>query len=219
MPRMARLVIPGYPHHITQRGSRRQQTFFEHADFRAYINLLATRKEEIGVEIWAYCLMPNHIHLIAVPSHESSLAKLLRTVHRQYSLQTNAAHDWRGHLWQERFHSFVMDEPYLFAALRYVELNPVRAGLCMEAGDWPWSSARAHLFNESDRLVSPAPVCQHIHNWHEFLAENDAPDLVDTIRRHTRTGRPTGEPQFIEKLESLTGKRLKVKRPGPKSRN
>lgn len=105
MPRMARLVIPGYPHHITQRGCRRQQTFFEPADYRAYMDLVASRKTDAGVDIWGYCLMPNHVHLIAVPLHESSLAKLFRTVHRKYSLQVNAAHDWRGHLWQERFDS------------------------------------------------------------------------------------------------------------------
>jgi putative transposase len=219
MPRMARIVVPDYPHHVTQRGCRRQQTFFDQGDYRTYIDLLATRKTEVGVEIWAYCLMPNHVHLIAVPSDESSLAKLFRTVHRQYSLQVNAAHDWRGHLWQERFHSFVMDEPHLFAALRYVEMNPVRAGLCNSAGDWPWSSARAHLYNKSDKLVSPAPIGQHIHNWRDFLAQNESPDVVASLRGHTQSGRPAGTQRFIERLETLTGRRLKVQRPGPKSHN
>jgi putative transposase len=212
-------VVPGFPHHITQRGGRRQQTFFDRADYRAYIDLLAARKADVGVDIWAYCLMPNHVHLIAVPNHEDSFGNLFRTVHRQYALQTNAVHDWRGHLWQERFHSFVMDEPHLLAALRYVELNPVRAGLCTNAGDWPWSSARAHLYFLSDKLVSPSPACRQIGDWQEFLAQHDAPDVVDQLRAHTRTGRPAGEEHFIEKLESITGKRLKAQRPGPKSHN
>ncbi len=218
MPRMARLVVPGYPHHITQRGCRRQQTFFEPADYRAYLDLMANRKADAGVDIWGYCLMPNHVHLIAVPEHKSSLAMLFRTVHRKYSLQVNAAHDWRGHLWQERFYSCVMDEPHLLATFRYVELNPVRAGLCDKAGDWSWSSARAHLFNESDYLVSRTSVTDQIHDWHAFLAEHDAPNIIEAIRAHTRTGRPAGEPHFIENLERLTGKQLRVRRPSSKMR-
>lgn len=219
MPRMARLVVPGYPHHVTQRGCRRQLTFFDDSDYQAYIALLASLKRHSGVEFLAYCLMPNHAHLVVVPSHEHSLARLFRTVHRRFALRVNAAHDWRGHLWQERFYSCVMDERHTLAAIRYVELNPVRAGLCAKAADWRWSSARAHLYRQSDALVSLAPVCEQIHDWDAYLAEHNAPEFDDRIRLHTRTGRPAGVDAFVEALEIVTGRRLKVQKSGPKSRN
>lgn len=131
MPRIARLVVPNHPHHITQRGNRRQRTFFDDSDYRACANLIAKIKAAAGVDVWAYCLMPNHLHIVAVPEHEDSLAKMLRVAHRRHALRVNAAHGWHGHFWQERFHSFVMDETHLLAAVRYVELNPVRAGLAL----------------------------------------------------------------------------------------
>jgi putative transposase len=207
MPRLARLVVPGYPHHITQRGSRRQQTFFDSADYRAYRDLMIRFKEEAGVEIWAYCLMPNHVHLVAVPQQAQSLARLLRIAHHRYARRVNAARGWSGHLWQERFHSFVMDEPHLLAAVRYVELNPVRAGLCAGPGDWPWSSAPARLYGKPDRLLTPAPMRQRISDWNQYLAEATPEDMPRTITKNTRTGRPAGRPQFVEKLEQLTGRR------------
>ena len=143
MARLARLVIPGLPHHITQRGNRRQQTFFCDEDYAAYVELMADWCKERGVEIWAYCLMPNHVHLIAVPKSEDGLRRAIGKAHRRYTRRINFREKWRGCLWQGRFASFVMDEPYLLAATRYVELNPVRAGLTTDAADWPWSSAKA----------------------------------------------------------------------------
>jgi putative transposase len=130
VPKFPRLVVPGYPHHVTQRGVRRQQTFFDDTDYRAYIELIKELKLAAGVDIWAYCLMPNHVHLIAVPKAEHGLATLFGTAHHRYAKRVNAIHDWRGHLWQERFYSVVMNESHSLAAMRYVELNPVRAGLC-----------------------------------------------------------------------------------------
>lgn len=133
MARMARLVVPGYPHHVTQRGNRRQKTFFSIDDYASYIKLLAAAKSKAGVEVWAYCLMPNHVHLVVVPKTESSLAALFSDAHRRYTRRINAREGWKGHLWQERFHSSVMDENYLLSTVRYVELNPVRARLCDQA--------------------------------------------------------------------------------------
>ena len=129
MARLARLVVPGLPHHVTQRGNRRQQTFFCEEDYAAYVELMADWCKERGVEIWGYCLMPNHVHLIAVPRSEEGLARAVGEAHRRYTRRINFREKWRGYLWQGRFASFVMDEPYLLAAARYVELNPVRAGL------------------------------------------------------------------------------------------
>jgi REP element-mobilizing transposase RayT len=129
MARLARLVVPGLPHHMTQRGNHRQQTFFSDEDYAAYVELLAAWCTERGVEIWVCCLMPNHVHLIAVPRSEDAPARAIGEAHRRYTRRVNFRERWRGYLWQGRCASFVLDEPYLLAAARYVELNPVRAGL------------------------------------------------------------------------------------------
>lgn len=133
MPRIARIVAPGYPHHITQRGNRRQTTFFSNDDYEAYIDLMGAWCSEYGVEIWAYCLMPNHVHLVAVPKEKDSLNRAIGEAHRRYTRMVNFREGWRGHLWQGRFASYVMDEKYLLACVRYVENNPVRAKLSDQA--------------------------------------------------------------------------------------
>lgn len=219
MPRMARLVVPGYPHHVTQRGNRGQQTFFVDEDYQAYIDLLADRLRECRVTIWAYCLMPNHVHLVAVPGTKSGLADLLRMVHARYARGLNEAHDWRGHLWQERFHSFVMDERHLLAAVRYVELNPVRAGLCAHAEQWPWSSVHAHLDSHDDPLMPSRPMRALVSNWRAYLTGRVSADQLDALRRHSRTGRPAGEDAFIQRLEMLSGRSLRRRKPGPKTKD
>ena len=129
MARLARVIAPGLPHHVTQRGNRRQQTFFCDEDYQSYIHLMSEWCGAHEVEIWAYCLMPNHVHLIAVPHLEDGLRHAVGEVHRRYTRMVNFREGWRGHLWQGRFASFVLDEPYLLKATRYIELNPVRAGL------------------------------------------------------------------------------------------
>ena len=219
MPRMARLVVPGYPHHVTQRGNRRQRTFFEAADYLAYLKLLSTVKTEAGVEIWAYCLKPNHVHLVAVPQEEKGLARMLGITHHRYARRVNVAHGWRGHLWQERFHSFVMDETHLLAAVRYIELNPVRAGLCHAVDDWRWSSVHAHFCGKSDGIVTTEPMREMITDWRRYLSFDNAPELTETLRSHTKTGRPAGNKSFIETLESLSGRRLRRNKPGPKPKS
>ena len=216
MARMPRLVVPDYPHHVTQRGARRQKTFFSKADFRTYIELAADARDRSGVEFWAYCLMPNHVHFVIVPRRADSLAVLFGEAHRRYSRHINSREGWRGHLWQERFHSFVMDERYLVAAVRYVELNPVRADLCRHPADWPWSSARAHLKERDDSLVSVQPMLNRIDNWAAYLTEAIQVQTIDSIRKHTRTGRPCGTNRFIRELESITGRSLQKQKPGPK---
>src|SRR5688572_22130025 len=140
MPRLARLVVPGVPHHVTQRGSRRQIVFFSFDDYRSYLRLLGGHCLEAGTAIWAWCLMPNHVHLILVPAGTDGLRAAMAATHRRYTLGINRREDWHGHLWQERFASFPMDEAYLLACARYVELNPVRAGLVARPEQWLWSS-------------------------------------------------------------------------------
>jgi putative transposase len=215
MPRFPRLVVPGYPHHVTQRGVRRQQTFFDDADYRAYTKLVAGLKAEAGAEIWAYCLMPNHIHMIVIPEEKQSLAKLFGTAHHRYAKRVNALHDWRGHLWQERFFSVVMDEVHTLAAIRYVELNPVRAGLGRRAEDWQWSSVHKHLGDQSDSLVDDSALCEAIGDWRGFLSEQCSTDFVESLRSQTNSGRPRGDDQFVEVLERKTGRRIRRFNPGP----
>jgi len=144
MARVARIVAPGRAHHVTQRGNRRMQTFFCDEDYREYLSLLERWCGEFEVRIWSYCLMPNHVHLILVPSTADGLRRAVAEVHRRYTRMINSREDWRGCLWQGRFASFVMSEKHLMGAVRYVERNPVKAGLVRRAEDWPWSSAAAH---------------------------------------------------------------------------
>jgi putative transposase len=213
---MARVVVPGYPHHVTQRGSRRQRTFFSDSDYRYYISLLAEFSSKTGSGIWAYCLMPNHVHLVIVPAHEDGLRATLSQVHRRYTRHVNAREGWRGHLWQERFHSFPMDERHLMTAVRYVENNPVAARLCTRPEQWPWSSARAHLAGQDDDVVATAPMLERVADWQAYL-DGDPTTQAETelIRRHSRTGRPLGGDAFIRRLEVLTGRSLMRSKPGP----
>jgi len=215
MPKFPRLVVPDYPHHVTQRGARRQQTFFDEADYQAYVELVAGLKVNAGAKIWAYCLMPNHVHMIVVPDEKQSLAKLFGTAHHRYAKRVNALHDWRGHLWQERFFSVVMDEAHTLAAIRYVELNPVRAGLVRRAEDWQWSSVHRHLGNHSDSLVDDSVLCEAISDWCGFLSQPNSTDFEKSLRSQTSCGRPTGDDRFIEVLERKTARRIRRFSPGP----
>ena len=215
MPKFPRLVVPGYPHHVTQRGIRKQQTFFDDSDYQAYIDLVKELKIKAGVAIWAYCLMPNHIHVIAVPKERQSLARLFGTAHHRYAKRVNAMHDWRGHLWQERFYSVVMDETHTLAAMRYVELNPVRAGLCKNAEDWRWSSVHCNLGTMVDKMIDDSDVRDVISDWRCFLSEDSKPDLIESLRAQTNTGRPFGNEHFIDELERKTERRIRRSNPGP----
>ena len=218
MARLARLVIPGLPHHVTQRGNRRQPTFFHDGDYAAYVELLADWCREEGVEIWGYCLMRNHVHLIAVPAAEQSLRRAIGEAHRRYTRRINFREQWRGYLWQGRFASFVMDEPYLVAAARYVELNPVWAGLVADAGEWPWSSARPHLRRRDDRLVKTAPLLAMIADWRALLDSAVREDELRDLREHGHTGRPLGSASFLDRLESMVGRVLRPQKGGRPSK-
>ena len=218
MARLARLVVPGLPHHITQRGNRRQRTFFHDEDYAAYVELMAEWCGKRGVVIWAYCLMPNHVHLIAVPQSEDGLRRGIGEAHRRYTRRINFREKWRGFLWQGRFASFVMDEPYLLAAARYVELNPVRAGLAVDAAEWPWSTARSHLTDRDDRLVRAAPMLAMVADWRALLSGGlDDAELRD-LRDHVRTGCPLGSATFLEHLERVAGRVLRPRKPGRPSK-
>ncbi|NGZ07072.1 MAG: transposase [Magnetococcales bacterium] len=216
MARIARVVAPGLPHHITQRGNRRQQTFFVEQDYQVYLDLMAEWCARFEVEIWAYCLMPNHVHLIAVPKVADGLRLAIGEAHRRFTRHINFRMKWRGHLWQERFASFPLDEAYLLAATRYVELNPVRARLTALPEEYLWSSARAHLSEQDDRLVKTKPMLELIPDWSLFLESRLADETMETLRRHEQTGRPLGSDLFLDKLETQLKRILKPQKPGRK---
>ena len=219
MPRKARLVVPGYPHHITQRGIRGLRTFFGDEDYRLYLKLFKAHLSESGLTVCAYCLMPNHIHVVAIPDDTSSLAMHFRRVHSTYAKEINARYGWRGHLWQERFYSVVMDERHAFAAFRYVELNPVRAGLCEQPNEWPWSSVHANLGEKMDGIVHTETTSRIVRNWWEYLGQDSDTRLYDALRSHTRNGRPAGGEAFVKELEALTGRSIRPGKPGPAARS
>ncbi|MDO8295472.1 MAG: transposase [Caulobacter sp.] len=198
MSRSSRIVVPGLPHHVTQRGNRREAIFFEPGDEQRYLDLLTTQTGRHGVEVWAYCLMPNHVHLILTPADEPGLARAVGETHRRYTTIINARHGWSGHLFQARFASTVMDEGHLLTASRYVALNPVRARLVARAEDWPWSSVRAHLAGRSDGVVVVEPLLSRIDRFADTLEPNDADAPEFTALRVAETaGLPLGDAEFV----------------------
>ena len=200
MARPAQWVLPGLPHHVTQRGSRRQRTSFTPDDFVLYRELLAHHCAKNGVAIWAYCLMPNHVHLIAVPEREAGLGAAIGRAHRSYSQQINRRQGWSGALWQGRFVSTPMDERHLMAAARYVELNPLRAGLVDAPAAYPWSSARAHLTGRDDDLVRVRPLADRVADWADYLAAGIDEEELTGLRRHLSAGWPLGGAEFLQRL-------------------
>ena len=216
MPRIARVVAESIPHHVIQRGNRNQTVFFSDEDKTAYLELLKTQIQKHQVRIWAWCLMDNHVHFVAVPSRQDSFSRAFAETHRLYSRRINFREGWRGYLFQGRFSSFPMDERHLYAAVRYVENNPVKAKVGESAEDYPWSSARSHVLHIPDGILSPCFLQDEILNWSKYLrgASNKEEELLSA---HLRTGRPLGDASFIEKLEAALGRKLRKQKPGPKA--
>jgi putative transposase len=191
MARLARIVVPGTPHHVTQRGNRREAIFFPEGDHEIYLDLLAEQTAKASVAVWAYCLMPNHVHLILTPEHADGLGRAVGETHRRYTNFINARGRWTGHLFQSRFASVVLDDRHLVRAVRYVSLNPVRAKLVKRPEEWRWSSVRAHLAETDDRVVKVRPVLERMPNLKELVATEMDEDFSD-FRRAETTGRPPG---------------------------
>ncbi|MFH1867753.1 MAG: transposase [Candidatus Omnitrophota bacterium] len=217
MARIARVVVSGFPHHVVQRGNRRQKVFFRDEDYKEYLRLLGEHSRQSSLDIIAYCLMPNHVHLIVVPAKAESLAKAIAETHRNYTRMINFRERWRGYLWQGRFSSYVLDEQYLLSATRYILLNPVRAKIVERPWDYKWSSAQHHLKIKTDPLISEKFLSTLIDDWKEFLQAEVEQKIVSMLRLHEGTGRPLGNVAFIEKLEKILGRSLKKKKPGPKN--
>jgi putative transposase len=218
MARLARVVIPGLPHHVTQRGNRRERVFFEDGDYQFYLKLISAAARRSATAIWAYCLMPNHVHFIMTPTDPDGLRATFAEAHRRYTARVHAREQWTGHLWQGRFSSTAMDEPHLIAAARYVPMNPVRAGLVVRAQDWPWSSARAHLAERDDGVVTTAPLLDRIGDFAALLDADQDEAAVTAIRRSRSTGRPVGAEDWIRALEAETERTLAPAKRGPKAR-
>lgn len=218
MARLARIIIPGLPHHVTQRGNGRQQTFFEPGDYALYRNLLAKHCAEAGVEIWAWCLMPNHVHLILVPSDTDGIRRALSKVHRIYAGIIHARQQKSGHFWQGRFGSVALDEDYLLNAFLYVGLNPVRARLVKRAGDWPWASTRSYLDGRPDGVTTSAPILGRFPDMAALFDPSAKYDLTafERLRQAESIGRPLGGKAFLEGLEAQTGRTVQPAKRGPR---
>lgn len=214
MARIKRIVAPGYPHHITQRGVRSMEIFFEDADRKEYLKLLRQYGRQFGVQFISYCLMDNHVHLIGIPEKPDSLARAVGEAHRRYTRMINFRANVRGYLFQGRFFSCpICTGDYLFAALRYVECNPVRAKIVQRAWDYPWSSAAFHSgVVGNDPLVTKSHLLSEITDWKQFLYTR--PEFTEQLREKSRTGRPFGSDSFFSTIEKITGRDVRPKSPG-----
>ena len=197
-----------------------QTTFFGADNYRLYRALLAEAADRAGAGIWADCLMPNHVHIILTPADPDGLRRTFADLHRRYTAHINARNRWTGHLWQGRFGSVAMDETHLFAAIRYVSLNPVRARLAAQARDWPWSSVRAHLAGRDDGVVKIGPVLERIEDFAAFLGRPfDEEAAYAALRRSETIGRPLGSDDWIERLEREHARKLAPGRRGRKPKD
>ena len=217
MPRVARIVIPGVAYHITQRGNNGQDVFFVDDDRRAYLAFLSAYANEFGLDVQGYCLMTNHLHVVAVPEKKDTLALALGRTHLRYTQYLNRMHHRSGHLWQNRFYSCALDEKHAAAAMRYVEQNPVRARLVRKPWRYRWSSASAHVGGEDlsgllnlERWRRKWTEAE----WRSMVSEGLDDVVVDLMRRHTSRGRPLGSDSFLSKVERLVGRRVRALPPG-----
>ena len=222
MPRFARVVMAGCPHHITHRGNRRGDVFFSDEDRQEYMEILLEYAARYKVDILAYCLMTNHTHLIAVPESEESLGLTIGRTHMKYARHANKRQEWWGHLWANRYYSTPLDEKHCLEAVKYVERNPVRAGLVERPWDYPWSSAQGHVGGDPHPVLKLDYFDSYIRvgaPWAEWLAGEEDEDMLTQLRANTSTGWPTGGPEFITRLEERLGRRLVRSKPGRKPKD
>jgi len=217
VPRHARIVFPGVPHHITQRGNHRERVFFNRGDHSAYLRLLGENAKRFAIDVVAYCLMPNHVHLVVIPSSPEGLHRTLKAVHGHYAQRINRMRTLKGHLWQGRYFSSPLDAAYFLNAIRYVELNPVRARMVAKAEDYAWSSAAAHCGLCKDRVVDTVPrsiLLAGIASWANWLAEEVAESNFETLRHHAGQNLPCGSSDFVAQLERSAGRKLQYRPQG-----
>jgi putative transposase len=219
MARISRLIVPGLPHHVTQRGNRRERVFHEEGDYALYRDLLAVSCAANGVSCWAYCLMPNHVHLVLTPVTPDGLSRAVGEAHRRYSGFVNARARVTGHVFQGRFASAAMDDAHWLNAVRYLAFNPVRAKLCERPEDWPWSSARAHLAGRDDNLVNVRPLLDGGANPRDlFTMSRDESAALFDLETKSMIGRPMGGEAFLTDVEARLGRTVRRAKPGRKRR-
>ena len=216
MSRLPRICVSGVPHHVTARGNRREPIFFEDGDQDIYCDMLAEQTRKAHVEVWAYCLMPNHVHLVLCPHDTKGLSHALGAAHKRWANFVNSRGRWRGHLFDGRFGSVAMDEGHLISAVRYVALNPVRARLVARAQDWKWSSVHAHLAGKDDGLAIVAPVLDRVKDFAALIADHANDSGFAALRAAEQTGRPLGTTDFIAGLERILKRRIARRAPGRK---
>jgi putative transposase len=215
MSRPRRIIVPGMPHHFTQRGNRGVRTFFDDDDHQQYLVWLAEYGEKYGLKIWAYCLMPNHVHVVAVPERSEAPQAVFRALQMRHAQRVNGRDGQIGHLWQGRYFSCVLDEAHLDAAVRYVERNPVRAGLADAAHDFNWSSAQPHCGVRGDPLVaSDLPLVGLVTDWARWLSDPEDEATLERLRMSTHKGLPCGSDAFQHEIEERLGLSLERQRPG-----
>jgi putative transposase len=220
VPRTARIIAPGHPHHVTQRGFDKQQVFFTDEDYRDYLRILREETQRNGVSIWAYCLMPNHVHLVLTPSTTKGLGRAVGEASRRYARASNRRRSRDGHVWHTRFFSVAMDEQHLLEGVRYILLNPVRAKLRAAADLWPWSSYAAHLTGAGD-VIDTTPIADRISSVAAFVAVGMARDAADKIRAGTLNGRPLGDERFVRSIAAKLGRSVSARprgRPSTRSK-
>ena len=217
MPRIARVVVPGVLHHVTQRGNNRQDVFLTDGDREFYLGLLRKRSVQYGLEVLGYCLMTNHVHLLVRPQTADAMAQALGRTHFIYAQRFNTEHSRSGHLWQARFYSCPAEETTLLAIMRYIEQNPVRARIVPHAWEYPWSSAALHVGRQKDSgMIDAASWANQIApaEWRTLLQEAEDEGRVTEIRRRTMIGRPLGSPEFVSEVEATLDRQLAYRRPG-----
>ena len=219
MPRIARIIAIDYPHHITQRGNNRETVFFDNEDRERYLETLSWYSQRWEFEILAYCLMTNHVHILAIPRKEESLSRGIGGTNLVYTQHINRKYKRSGRLWQNRFFSTIVEEePYLWAVMRYIESNPVKAGLAQRAEKYKWSSCRAHVAGFKDPVLADKDWFEEeeIRAYREFLLKDDDGKNEELISKATATGRPLGGVDFVKALEEKLGRILTPKKRGPK---
>jgi len=219
MARQARIVIDNKPHHITQKGNRGEPIFFEKSDFQAYLDILREQCTRFDVKITSYCLLPNQIYLMAIPKEAKLLSRAIGETHRRYTNMINKRNDWRGHLFQDRFFSYVCDEQYTMRAIRMIENMPVVSKVAPKHDSYLWSSARSRIRLIHDDFLKNPVNFDAVPNWLEFLSRPMDEKELKAINTHLQTGRPRGNDIFLDEIEAQIGRTVRPKKRGRKPKS
>jgi len=221
MPRIARAVAAGFPHHIVQRGNNREKVFIDDEDREKYIDLLKKYSKKRNAQVLAYCLMTNHVHLLVKPKENESMYKMMQGVTLCYTQFANRKYNRTGRLWESRYHSCVVDkDSYLWSVARYIETNPVRAGMVKKAEDYAYSSAQAHVIGKEDNILNEELIAEtQRKEYRAFIREKGTEKDRDLIRYHTKTGKPLGDEAFMKRMEKRTGRDLALRPRGRPRKN